>query len=497
MDYNPLLEGLNTTSQPPPFALFIFGVTGDLTRKKLIPALFSLFASGNITRFKIIGFARRGWTQDVFRNEMNTVIQRSDFSDISGDVKRLFLSQLDYIQSSFDEDTGYREILPKSKEYSNRLYYLATPPAAYPVIIDRLGKHGLAEKGREQIRIIIEKPFGKDLATARELNIQLAERFEEKQVYRIDHYLGKETVQNIMLLRFGNSIFEPLWNNRHIDHVQITVAEKMGIGTRGQYYEKAGTLRDMVQNHMFQLLSLTAMEPPNNLNPDTIRTEKVKILEALHPITFTKTGDYTVRGQYSDGIVDGNRVPAYRGEDGVDHESRTETYVALKLYLDTWRWSGVPFYLRSGKRLSRRVSEISIHFKRPPFMLFPGGSGSTPANNLIIRIQPEEGVTINMNAKIPGYALDKRQVNMDFSYGSAFGDQTPEAYERLLLDSVLGDSTLYTRRDEIEASWTFITRILSGWEKAGRQIYPYIPGSAGPVEAEKLLSDEGRRWRKL
>jgi glucose-6-phosphate 1-dehydrogenase len=309
MDYNPLWEGLDTVIEPPPFSIIIFGATGDLTRKKLIPALFSLFIKENITRFKIIGFARRDWNKEKFQNEARKLVNSDNFADVRDDIKNIFLDQIDYIQSSFDEEKGYKEIAKKSEKYPNRLYYLATPPSAYPAIIDKLGMHNLTGKDAGYTRIIIEKPFGKDLASAKELNTKLSKYFSEKQIYRIDHYLGKETVQNIMLLRFGNSIFEPLWNNRHIDHIQLTVAEKIGIGTRGQYYENAGTLRDMVQNHMFQLLSLVAMEPPNNLKPNTIRTEKVKILEALHPITFTKTSDFTIRGQYSDGIIDGDRVP--------------------------------------------------------------------------------------------------------------------------------------------------------------------------------------------
>jgi glucose-6-phosphate 1-dehydrogenase len=343
---------------------------------------------------------------------------------------------------------------------------------------------------------VVEKPFGRDLSTARKLNDQLSRYFREDQIYRIDHYLGKETVQNLILLRFGNGIFEPVWNHRYIHHIQITVAEKIGVEGRGNYYETAGALRDMVQNHMFQLLCLTTMEPPNDLNPDTIRTEKVKILKSLRPISFRETSLYTVRGQYAAGYMDGTPVPGYREEPGVAPDSRTETFVALKLFLDTWRWSGVPIYLRTGKRLARRTSEIAVRFKAPPLELFPRAWAYSGRNALIIRIQPNEGISLIMNAKIPGYTLNMRPVNMDFSYGSAFGESPPEAYERLLLDALVGDSTLYTRRDEIEASWTFITRILKGWEEDPSPIPQYIPGGSGPEEAKNLL-EPNTRWRKL
>jgi glucose-6-phosphate 1-dehydrogenase len=360
-----------------------------------------------------------------------------------------------------------------------------------------LGQNGLTAEQGGHARIIVEKPIGRDLAGARALNDLLARYFDERQVYRIDHYLGKETVQNIMLLRFGNGIFEPVWNSRYVRNIQISVAEKIGVESRGNYYERSGALRDMVQNHLFQLLSLTTMEPPSSLDPDSIRSEKVKVLKSLRPITHRDTARFTVRAQYAPGYMDGVPTPGYLEETGVAPDSRTETFVALKLQLDTWRWSGVPIFLRTGKRLARRVSEIAVQFKEPPLQLFRKSGSPGGKNALIIRIQPDEGISLNMNAKTPGYSTDARPVNMDFAYGSAFGESPPEAYERLILDALVGDSTLYTRRDEIEASWTFITRILKGWEEDASPIPSYVPGGSGPEEAKALVGEESLKWRKL
>lgn len=497
MDYNPFLAGLPFSREAYSFAFFIFGVTGDLTRKKLMPALFSLFVKGNIGNFRIIGFARRPWTTEFFRNEAAAMIDRPEFASYGPQVKETFLRSLEYISSPFEDPEGYRKIEGHCAGFNDRLYYLSTPPDSYEDIIENLGRAGLAEEKRGRIRIIVEKPIGRDLTSARELNDKIGRYFTEEQIFRIDHYLGKETVQNIMLLRFGNGMFEPVWNNRYVHHIQISVAEKIGVEGRGNYYEKSGTLRDMVQNHLFQLLCLTTMEPPNDLDANSIRSEKVKILKSLRPITHRDTSRYTVRGQYAEGYIDGSSVPGYLQEPGVSPESRTETFVALKLFLDTWRWSGVPIYVRTGKRLSRRVSEIAVQFKEPPLRLFHRSSPFSNRNTLIFRIQPDEGITLNMNAKIPGYSVDSRQVNMDFSYGSAFGESAPEAYERLILDALVGDSTLYTRRDEIEASWTFITRVLRGWEEDTSALPLYVPGCAGPDESKLLTQDQGIKWRKL
>jgi glucose-6-phosphate 1-dehydrogenase len=365
--------------------------------------------------------------------------------------------------------------------------------------LSRIRDSGLADQSRGFSRIIVEKPLGRDLESARRLNEQIASAFPEEQIYRIDHYLGKETVQNIMLLRFGNEIYEPVWNNRYVDHVQITMAETIGVESRGRYYESAGALRDMMQNHVLQLLCLVAMEPPVDQHPDSVRDEKLKVLKSLKPIRGERVERETVRAQYGRGIVEGAQVPAYREEEGVDPASGVETYAALRVFLDSWRWAGVPFYLRTGKRLSRRTTEISIHFKKPPLALF-GDRDAPPAppNVLAFRIQPHEGITTSFNAKVPGYATEMRAVNMDFSYGSTFGEELPEAYERLLLDAMVGDSTLFMRKDEVDAAWAFITDILDGWrERAGPELVTYRAGTSGPEVAARLLGTAGRRWRRL
>jgi len=497
MNTNPLLDGLLFSKEPSPFVVTIFGATGDLTKKKLIPALFSLFIKGNISHFKIVGFARRPWTKEVFQDEARSMLETTHFQNVPLAQKEAFLEKLDYVSSTFEDSSGYLKLKELCQGFPSWIFYLSTPPDEYPSIIENLGSSGLNTHEKGFSRIIVEKPFGRDLATAKALNDQLHKSFEESQIYRIDHYLGKETVQNIMVLRFGNGIFEPLWNNRYIDHIQITVAESIGVGTRGNYYEKAGTLRDMVQNHMFQLLTLLTMEPPNDLNPDTIRTEKVKILQSLRPITHKDVKKYTVRGQYSSGLVQGVESQGYLEENGVNPQSRTETFVALKLFIDTWRWEGVPIFLRSGKALSRRASEIAVVFKEPPHQIFKNKQNLPANNSLVIHIQPEEGITFNVNAKIPGYTTLLRPVNMDFAYGNAFGDVTPEAYERLLLDALVGDSTLYTRKDEIETSWAFITRILQGWQADSDPIPQYRAGSSGPDESRQLMQSIGQKWRKL
>lgn len=498
MNSNPLLEGLAQTREPGPFALVIFGATGDLTKRKLIPGLFSLFLKGIISQFRVIGFARRPWTATVFREEARRMIDIPAYRSISDGQKKAFLEKLEYVSSTFDDPAGYAQLEGLCEGFGGRIYYLSTPPDEYPAIIDHLGRAGApAHPAGGYSRIIVEKPFGRDLATAKALNAQLAAWFQEDQIYRIDHYLGKETVQNIMVLRFGNGIFEPLWNSRHVDHIQITVAESLGVGTRGNYYEKSGTLRDMVQNHIFQLMCLLTMEPPADLSPDSIRNEKVKVLKSLKPITHKEVEDYTVRGQYTRGFVDNKEMPGYKEEQGVAPDSRTETFVALKVFIDNWRWAGVPIYIRSAKAMTRKLSEAAIVFKDPPHQVFKTRPDELGHNSLVIHIQPEEGITFSVNAKIPGYTTQIRPVNMDFAYGSAFGEQTPEAYERLLLDCMVGDSTLYTRKDEIEASWTYITRILQGWQADPQGPHPYTAGSSGPQAARDLLAKSGHKWRKL
>ncbi len=509
MPENPLATGLGLSREAPPLSLVIFGASGDLTRRKLIPALFSLYRKGHVPGLKIVGLARREWDTAEFRSLVRGMIDVADFSAVSAEIKNAFVQTVSFIPSTFESSDGFQALRSEGSVAGNRIYYLAVPPDSYETILGRLKESGSADQSRGFARIIVEKPLGKDLESARRLNDRISEVFPEDCIYRIDHYLGKETVQNILLLRFGNEIFEPVWNNRYVDHMQITMAETIGVENRGRYYENAGALRDMAQNHLMQLLCLVAMEPPVDQHPDSVRDEKVKVLKSLKPIRGERVETETVRAQYGRGIVDGADAAAYREEPGVDPESRVETYAALRVYLDSWRWAGVPFLLRTGKRLSRRVTEISIHFKRPPLALFGGrddgplNQGSTPRaqvppNVLVFRIQPQEGIALSFNTKIPGHTTGMRPVNMDFSYGSAFGEELTEAYEKLLLDAMLGDSTLYMRKDEVDSAWRFITEILSGWRERRRpELAKYRAGSSGPEEDADLLGGDGRRWRRL
>jgi glucose-6-phosphate 1-dehydrogenase len=496
---NPLMAGLGLPREPRPLTLVIFGASGDLTRRKLVPAMFSLFLKGSIPAVRIVGFARREWDTAKFRALVRGWLDSADTPAASGEVKDAFASGVGFIRSAFESAEGYAQIRREYPQPANRLFYLATPPDSYHTIVEQLRSSGLSGQNGGFSRIIVEKPLGRDLESARSLNEQIARAFPEDQIYRIDHYLGKETVQNIMVMRFGNGMFEPVWNNRYVDHVQITMAETIGVGTRGRYYESAGALRDMMQNHMLQLLSLVAMEPPVDLDPDSIHDEKVKVLKSIAPVTGARVGTETVRGQYEKGIVEGAEVPGYRQEEGVDPGSCTETFAAIRVFLDSWRWARVPFLLRTGKRLPRRTTEITLHFKRPPLLLFAEREpAATPPNELTFRIQPQEGITIGFNSKIPGPTTEMRTVNMDFSYGSAFGEELPEAYERLLLDAMLGDSTLYMRKDEVDSAWRFITEILNGWKDGGAPpVSPYRAGSAGPEAAAALLGSPQRRWRRL
>jgi glucose-6-phosphate 1-dehydrogenase len=494
MTQNPLAQGLESLDTADPLVIVVFGVTGDLTRKKLVPALYSLFLNGRLREFRIVGFARREWTDEYLQEQAAQMIDGMAGSD---EQKKRFLGNLRYLQSTFEDTEGYRKIPEYVEGFENTIFYLSTPPSAYETVIRNLGENGLADVGSGYTRIIVEKPFGRDLQSAQDLNRILLTYFTEDQVYRIDHYLGKETVQNLLMLRFGNGIFEPVWSNRYIDHVQITVAESAGVGTRGNYYEKSGALRDMIQNHAFQLLAITAMEPPNDTRPESIRGEKLKVIRSLSPMTLRDPAANIVRARYTAGVSDGESVAGYLEEDGVAPDSSTETYVALRLELDTWRWAGVPFVIRTGKRLSRKLTEIAIHFKHPPLQHFAGGDHTPERNILAIRIQPDEGISLRVNAKIPGYANAARPVNMDFTYGGSFGKGVPEAYERLLFDAMKGDNTLYTRRDEIEASWEFIGRILSFWEAGSAPMAQYEAGTPGPSEARALLGGANRRWRTL
>jgi glucose-6-phosphate 1-dehydrogenase len=485
--HNPLLKGLGISREPDPFTIVIFGATGDLTKRKLIPALFSLYNKEHISKFRVVGFARRPWTSQEFRDRMADALAPSD-------MRADFLSRLEYVQAPFENAAAYRCL--RDLEPRNMIFYLSTPPDAYGTIIEGLGAAGLANQDGVYRRVIVEKPIGHDLASALELNRTLNRVFREDQIFRIDHYLGKETVQNLMVLRFGNSILEPIWNNRYVEQVQITVAEELGVETRGGYYDHSGALRDMVQNHLLQLLCLVAMEPPIDLDAATIRDEKQKVLRTIKPATARTIGSDTVRGQYAAGVLAGEEVPAYRSEPNVDPQSATETYVALRLWLDSWRWSGVPFLLRTGKRLARKVSEIAVFFKDPPQHLFAEQTSPRP-NSLIVHVQPDEGVTFNLNSKVPGFTTDMNPVNLRFSYGGSFGEEPPEAYERLLLDCMIGDCTLFIRADQVESSWRFVSGVLDLWKETARGLLDYRAGGQGPDEATRLTDGLRSRWRKL
>jgi glucose-6-phosphate 1-dehydrogenase len=506
---NPLREGLRLERTPEPGVMVIFGATGDLTKRKLIPALYNLSRERLIPAgFSVVGFARRPVGDDQFRaNMLDGVNQFSRSRPAQPAVWETFAAGLTYLQGDFDDPKAYTELanlldrLDRERgTCGNRVFYLATPPSAYSEIIHHLGESGLAQSGKPDAwcRIIVEKPFGRDLESARELNQQLSQVFREDQVYRIDHYLGKETVQNILVFRFANGIFEPIWNRRYVDHVQITVSESIGVEGRGKYYDESGALRDMVQNHLLQLLSLVAMEPPIAFGADDVRNEKVKVLHAVRPFHPTDVPKLTVRGQYGPGTIGAEDVIGYREEPGVDPQSNTDTFVALKLIVDNWRWADTPFYLRTGKRLPRRVSEIAITFKRAPLMLFGHAADSLEPNVLVLRIQPNEGIALRAGAKVPGPTIQIRSINLDFMYGLQFGVEQPEAYERLLLDCMLGDSTLFTRSDEVETAWRLLTPILESWENSLPPNFPNYPaGTWGPNEAQALIEADGRRWRRL
>jgi glucose-6-phosphate 1-dehydrogenase len=503
---NPLREGLIKERVPEPQIMVIFGASGDLTKRKLLPALYTLARERLLpSAFAVVGFARRPIGDEGFREQMREGCEKhARRRPVDKTLWASFASGIYYHQGAFDDLGAYSTLKARLEEIdakqgisANRLYYLSTPPSAYPQIIENLGKAGLVSRAYQPFtRIIVEKPFGRDLESAKLLNRQIKQVFREAQIFRIDHYLGKETVQNMLVFRFGNGIFEPLWNNRYVEHVQITGAESIGVEGRGAYYEEAGILRDMVQNHLFQVLSLVGMEPPVSMESNTVRDEKVKFLRSLRPIPPDRMDDFVVRAQYTQGHVLGESVPGYRQESGVAPESVTETYVALKLFADNWRWAHVPIFLRSAKRMPKRVTEIAIQFRQAPHLLFGHDRGQGPVPNVLsIRIQPNEGISLHFGSKIPGPTMEVAPVNMEFRYGTSFGNEPPEAYERLILDAMIGDSTLFTRDDEVEASWTFITGIHEAWARQKkRQIPFYEAGSWGPPEADELLG-EGIRWR--
>jgi glucose-6-phosphate 1-dehydrogenase len=502
---NPLVEGLERLPVHPT-TLVVFGATGDLANRKLLPALYNLAHEGSMPeRFALIGVSRSELTDAEFSEMAHRAIERFSRRKPDPDVLDGLTADARYVAGTFDDDRVYDEIdhaLGQSEDDAgtrlNRVFYLSTAPQFFPVIADKLGYAGLERVHDAETRIVIEKPFGYDLASARKLNAEVLSVFDESQVFRIDHYLGKETVQNLLALRFANALFEPVWNRNYVDHVEITAAEDIGIEGRAGYYEGAGALRDLVQNHMLQLLALLTMEPPTSFEANRLRDEKLKVLEAIVPPSVAEVSSMAVRGQYGPGVVGGQPVPGYHEEEGVAPDSRTETYAALRLHVSNWRWAGVPFYLRTGKNLSRKVTEIAVTLKPVPHLAFQSsGSVGVQSNQIILTVQPDEGVSVSLGAKIPGPRMRIRPVNMEFRYGTSFMSESPEAYERLILDAMRGDATLFTRNDEIEALWGIIDPILTAWhEDTSSQVPQYESGSAGPAEAGELL-DSGGTWRRL
>ncbi|MFQ5823128.1 MAG: glucose-6-phosphate dehydrogenase [bacterium] len=507
--------------QKSPITLVIFGASGDLTKRKLIPALFQLAHEKLIPqKTRIIGFARREKSHAQFRAEMNEAVMKYARLKPFQDKKKLhdFTTQLYYHTGNYDDQESYiglKKLLDELDQEmgvtsgeSNRLFYLSTPPNVFSGVVNMLGQAELiADPNNKEgwTRVIIEKPFGRNLESAHTLNRQILSILDENQVYRIDHYLGKETVQNIMAFRFGNSIFEPLWNRRYIDHVQITVAEAVSVKARGGYYDQSGALRDMVQNHILQLLALVAMEPPASFAPNAVRDEKVKVLCAIRPIGINEIEHCTIRGQYVSGSIKGRSIQDYINETGVDPNSRTETFVALKLHVDNWRWAGIPFYVRTGKALPRRITEITIEFRQPPLALFSHakheehveGDPMQP-NRLSLRVQPNEGIRLTFGLKIPGPSMILHPTDMEFCYDKVFDAEPPEAYERLILDAILGDGTLFIRHDEVEAAWTLIDGVIEGWSAAKTpHIHSYTAGTWGPYAADELIAKDGRKWVEL
>src|SRR5437870_6136713 len=503
---NPLREGLSTRPVPQPCAIVIFGATGDLTHRKLIPALYNLAADGELPAgVAIVGFARRNKSDDEFRQDLEEATRKFSRQPVRDEIWKTFAQSISYHQSEFDDESGYKNLAKRldeiDKNYgtrSNRLFYFAAAPDQFEPILKHLKAAGLNETCEGSwARIIVEKPFGTDLDSARELNRIIRNSFTEEQTYRIDHFLGKETAQNILVLRFANEIFAPLWNRHYVDHVQITAAETLGVEGRAGYYEGAGALRDMVQNHLLQLLCLVAMEAPTDLGADSIRDEKVKVVGCLRKMSTQEVASNIVRAQYGEGAINGQPVPAYRAEKNVDPKSMTDTFVALKLNIDNWRWWDVPIYMRVGKRLPKSATEISVHFKKAPLVLF--NKETNESNVLVIRIQPDEGISLRMQAKMPGTSFRIEPVKMDFHYGTSFGKASPEAYERLLLDAMSGDATLFARRDEVEDAWAFIDIIENAWsqKKDAPALCFYPAGSWGPEEADELLARDGRAWRRF
>jgi glucose-6-phosphate 1-dehydrogenase len=503
---NPLREGLAARPVPQPCSIVIFGATGDLTHRKLVPALYNLAADGELPPdVVIVGFARRNKTDDEFRRDLEQSTRKFSRQPVRDEIWNTFAQSIFYHQSEFGDESGYTRLAKRLDEIDkshgtrgNRLFYLAAGPDQFEPILKNLKAASLNQTCKGSwARVIIEKPFGTDLASARELNRIVRNSFAEEQTYRIDHFLGKETAQNILVLRFANAIFSPLWNTHYVDHVQITAAETLGVGTRAGYYETAGALRDMVQNHLIQLLCLVAMEPPTDLSADSIRDEKVKVVRSLRRWSRDEIAASVVRGQYTKGTINGEAVLGYREEQNVNPASQIETFVALRLFIDNWRWADVPIYMRVGKRLPKSATEISIHFKKAPAVLF--NKDLRDLNVLVIRIQPDEGISLRIHAKVPGTSFRIEPVKMDFHYGTSFGKPSPEAYERLLLDAMSGDATLFARADEVEQAWAFVDPIEEAWcaKKGAPELFLYPAGSWGPEQADALLARDGRAWRRL
>jgi glucose-6-phosphate 1-dehydrogenase len=498
---NPLVEGLERLPVHPT-TLVIFGGTGDLAHRKLLPAVYNLAHEGALPeRFNLIAVSRSEHAHEDYRQMARESIAQHSRRQPDDQVLSKLLERVRYVPGTFDDDSVYERLDSELKEFDeeagipfNRVFYLSTAPAFFPVIVAKLGEHGLDHNAGSDVRVVIEKPFGTRLTEALELNRQVLSVLDESQVFRIDHYLGKETVQNMLAFRFANGMFEPIWSRNFIDYVQITAAEDLGIGSRAGYYDKSGALRDLVQNHMLQLLTLLCMEPPVTFSADDVRDEKVKVLHAIKPVQI----DHTVRAQYTAGMAEGKEVPGYLQEEGVPDDSRTETYAALRLEVDNWRWAGVPIYVRTGKRLARKVTEIAVTLKPVPHLAFEAaGSIGVQPNQLVMTMQPNEGVSLSFGAKIPGTRMRIRPVNMEFLYGSAFLSQSPEAYERLIMDAMRGDATLFTRDDEVEAQWRVIDPILEGWGNDADGALPtYAAGSGGPEAANAILAD-GQRWRAI